>query len=159
LEEGFARENEKKIDQVKKSSLPNIVSSMWLSIRLEMLGNIIILFAGLFTVIGRYTLDPGLVGLSLTYATNSTSILNRLIGITSQVETSMVSVERVKEYQDEIPQEAPYYVPQEDPPKPWPEHGSIVLHKYMTKYREGLDVVLKNITCNIKVIFSLHIHC
>ena len=65
-----------------------------------MLGTIIILFAALFAVIGRYNLDPGIVGLSLTYATNSTSILNRIINITSQVETSMVSVERIKEYQD-----------------------------------------------------------
>lgn len=77
--------------------------------------------------------------------------MNRLIGITSQVETSMVSVERIKEYQDEIPQEAPYDMPEQDPPSNWPEHGSIDFDRYMTRYRDGLDHVLKKITCNIMV--------
>ena len=50
-----------------------------------MLGNIIILFAALFAVLGRDTLDPGLVGLSLTYASQITMTLNFLIRQTSQV--------------------------------------------------------------------------
>ena len=43
----------------------------WLAIRLEFVGNLIILFAALFAVIGRNSggsLDPGLAGLSITYA-------------------------------------------------------------------------------------------
>ena len=44
----------------------------WLAIRLEFVGNLIILFAALFAVIDRNSgggnLNPGLVGLSITYA-------------------------------------------------------------------------------------------
>ena len=44
----------------------------WLAIRLEFVGNLIILFAALFAVIERNSgggsLDPGLAGLSITYA-------------------------------------------------------------------------------------------
>ena len=44
----------------------------WLAIRLEFVGNLIILFAALFAVIecnsGSGGLDPGLAGLSITYA-------------------------------------------------------------------------------------------
>ena len=44
----------------------------WLAIRLEFVGNLIILFAALFAVIGRNSgnggLDAGLAGLSITYA-------------------------------------------------------------------------------------------
>ena len=44
----------------------------WLAIRLEFVGNLIILFAALFAVIernaGSRNLDPGLAGLSITYA-------------------------------------------------------------------------------------------
>jgi len=37
-------------------------------VRLEMVGNMIIFFASLFAVLGRDTMSPGLVGLSVSYA-------------------------------------------------------------------------------------------
>ena len=40
----------------------------WLAIRLEFVGNCIILFAALFAVIGKDSISPGIVGLSITYA-------------------------------------------------------------------------------------------
>lgn len=45
----------------------------------------------------------------------------------SQVETSMVSVERIQEYQDDLDQEAPYLIPEQDPDKSWPEYGEVMM--------------------------------
>jgi ABC-type multidrug transport system fused ATPase/permease subunit len=56
-----------------------------------MLGNLIVLFAALFAVLGRNSLEPGLVGLSLSYATQITQTLNMLIRQTSMIENNMVS--------------------------------------------------------------------
>lgn len=40
----------------------------WLGVRVETMGNCVVLFAALFTVIGRNSLSPGMVGLSVSYA-------------------------------------------------------------------------------------------
>lgn len=46
---------------------PSIISNRWLAVRLEMIGNLIILFAALFAVQSEKK-DAGNVGLSVTYA-------------------------------------------------------------------------------------------
>ena len=37
-----------------------------------------------------------------------------------------------------------------DPPPEWPEHGGIKFEAYQTRYREGLDLVLKGVDCDIR---------
>ena len=61
----------------------------------------------------------------------------------------MVSVERISEYQ-EIVQEAPFDVPENDPGESWPENGVIKFENYQTRYRDGLDLVLRGIDCNVE---------
>ena len=148
-------ENERKVDFSQKCYQPSIASNRWLSIRLEILGNVILLFAALFAVLGRDTLDPGVVGLSLSYATSITQTLNFLIRQSSQIETDMVSVERIKEYQEDISQEAPYQMPNQDPPPEWPEYGMIEFENYHTRYREGLELIIKGISCKIQVWYII----
>ena len=66
---------EQKVDANTACMEPNFASNRWLSIRLEMLGNLIIFFASLLCVLGRGTLDPGIVGLSLSYAMQVISLI------------------------------------------------------------------------------------
>ncbi|TRY61972.1 hypothetical protein TCAL_10708 [Tigriopus californicus] len=145
----FIAEDEKKIDFNQKCYYPTYVSSRWLSVRLELIGNLVILFASLFAVLFRDTMDPGKVGLSLSYALNITGPMNMLVRMTSEVETNMVSVERISEYQD-TPQEAPLEIPEQDPPPEWPQYGVVKFDNYQTRYRDGLDLVLKGISVQIE---------
>ena len=57
----FINESEKKVDFNQMCYYPTFVSSRWLSVRLESIGNLIILFASLFAVVARDSMDPGIV--------------------------------------------------------------------------------------------------
>ena len=74
------------------------------------------------------------MGLSLSYALNVTGAMNLLVRMTSEIETNMVSVERISEYQN-TPQEAPFDVPENNPPKEWPQYGVVKFDSYQTRYR------------------------
>jgi ATP-binding cassette subfamily C (CFTR/MRP) protein 1 len=108
-----------------------------------------VLFAGLFAVLGRETIDPGTAGLSISYALQITQTLNWLVRMTSEVETNAVAVERIKEY-GETSQEAEWEIPERKPVPSWPDKGAITFERYQTRYREGLDPVMRNVTCSIE---------
>ena len=104
--------------------------------------------AALFAIVDREHIDPSQVGLIITYAISVTQVLNWLVRMTSDVETNIVAVERIKEY-SEIKNEASW-TSSEPPPSSWPDSGEVKFQGYGMRYREGLDLVLKKIDANIK---------
>jgi len=143
----FIRTSEQRVDVNQMCLYPSMVSNRWLGIRLETVGNLTIFFAALFAVLGRDSLDAGIVGLSVSYALQITSMLNYAVRMSSEVETNIVSVERIKEY-SEVPQEAAWQV-EPRPQADWPQDGSVRFSDYQVRYREGLDLVLRGITFNV----------
>lgn len=136
------------MDKNQVCKYPAIIANRWIAVRLEMVGNLVILFASLFAVLGDQT-NAGLVGLSVSYSLQITQTLNWLVRMWSEVETNIVSVERIKEYA-ETKQEAPWQLENEKLPVQWPEQGEVVFEKYKVRYREGLDLVLKGVDFKIK---------
>lgn len=147
-QERFVLDSEAKVDHNQISFYCSIAANRWLAVRLETIGNLVVLFAALFAVLGRATISPGIVGLSVSYALQITGGLLMLVRFTSDVETNIVAVERMKEY-SEAPQEAEWEIPSKKPAPSWPKEGRVVFDAYKTRYRPGLDLVLKNVTCTI----------
>jgi len=143
------RDNYYRVDENHVAFYPGTSANRWLALRLEFVGNLIILFAALFAVISRESIESGLVGLSISYALQITNTLNWMVRMSSELETNIVSVERVKEY-SEAPTEAEWIIPDNRPPDEWPDAGNIVIEDFDLKYREGLPLVLKQINCDIK---------
>lgn len=98
VEDRFISECESAVDYNQRAYFAGILTNRWLSIRLEGIGVLVVAFASFFAVIGRDTLTPGLVGLSVSYALQMTVVLNWMVRMSTSVENSMVSVERLKEY-------------------------------------------------------------
>ncbi|XP_031698824.1 canalicular multispecific organic anion transporter 2 isoform X1 [Anarrhichthys ocellatus] len=145
----FVVMSDMKVDENQKSYYPGIVSNRWLGVRIEFIGNCMVFFAAVFAVTGKENLNPGLVGLSVSYALQVTMSLNWMVRMTSDLESNIVAVERVKEY-SETKTEAPWEVEDKKPPPDWPMEGNVEFHNYSVRYREGLDLVLKNLTLSVK---------
>ncbi|KAI0214568.1 Multidrug resistance-associated protein 1 [Lamellibrachia satsuma] len=120
----------------------------WLGVNMELLGSVIVFLSCLFSILQRQSLTAGLAGLSISYALQVTAYTNVTIRLACELETYMVSVERVQEYA-EIMTEAATHVPEKRPDDDWPQKGRIEFHEYSTRYRKGLGLVLRNISLNV----------
>ncbi|NXN17823.1 MRP3 protein, partial [Indicator maculatus] len=137
-----------KVDENQRSYYPGIVSNRWLGVRVEFVGNCVVLFAALFAVVGRNTLNAGLVGLSVSYALQVVMSLNWMVRTASDLENNIVAVERIKEY-SETETEAPWVIEDKSPPEDWPSKGELEFVNYSVRYRKGLDLVLKGINLQV----------
>ncbi|CAO2644872.1 ATP-binding cassette sub-family C member 3 [Lemmus lemmus] len=138
-----------KVDTNQKSSYPYIASNRWLGVHVEFVGNCVVLFAALFAVIGRNSLNPGIVGLSVSYALQITLALNWMIRMMSDLESNIIAVERVKEY-SKTETEAPWVIEGNRAPEGWPTRGAVEFRNYSVRYRPGLELVLKNLTLRVQ---------
>uniref|UniRef100_A0A670YYU0 Multidrug resistance-associated protein 1 n=1 Tax=Pseudonaja textilis TaxID=8673 RepID=A0A670YYU0_PSETE len=145
----FIRQSDLKVDENQKAYYPSIVANRWLAIRLESVGNCIVLFAALFAVIARHSLSPGLVGLSISYSLQITTYLNWLVRMSSEMETNIVAVERVKEY-SEKEKEAEWTSEREAAPPGWPQEGRVEFRGYGLRYRGDMDPVLRDVSVVIR---------
>ena len=66
-----------------------------------------------------------------------------------EIETNIVSVERIKEYID-LPSEKPLIMASHRPDISWPEFGAIEFRNYSTRYRAGLELVLNDVSLSVK---------
>lgn len=96
-EELFIAESERRIDQNQKCQYAFVISNLWVSLRLELIGAAIVFFTCLFVLRGRESLEGGSAGLAVTYALSITIYLNILARQLSELENNIVAVERLSE--------------------------------------------------------------
>ncbi|KAL5473787.1 hypothetical protein EMCRGX_G028343 [Ephydatia muelleri] len=155
VQERFVLENERRVDHNLMAYFLSVSSNRWLAIRLEFVGNLVIFFTALFAVIQinyrsqlETHINSGLVGLAISYALQITQCLGWLVRMTSQLESNIVAVERISEY-SEVETEAPAIIASHRPPDGWPTAGEVRFERYSTRYREGMDLVLRDISVTV----------
>ena len=91
-------ESNKRVDDNHKCFYASFTAERWLTLRLEFIGYCVVLISAIFAVTNRQTLSPGIAGLAISYSMQITSVLARLVRNFTNIETNIVSVERVIEY-------------------------------------------------------------
>ncbi|KAG1480249.1 hypothetical protein G6F57_005470 [Rhizopus arrhizus] len=149
VEEQFMISVYKKLDAFTSSFYFLCMSNHWLNIRIELIGAVITLFAGIFLTMNMDKIDAGLAGISLFYAQSFLEYVFWFIRQYTSVEMGLNSVERIQEYL-EIDQEAPYIVEGCRPPAAWPTEGVIEVKDLTISYAPELDPILHGISFSTK---------
>ncbi|TMW62698.1 hypothetical protein Poli38472_005316 [Pythium oligandrum] len=155
-EDKFINRNQGLLDRNQRAYFLNFSVNCWLALRLEFVGTVIGAGAALAAVFAHSSdknqgsAFAGLVGVSLTYAFSVTQSLNWTVRMISQLQTQMVSVERIKTY-CEMPTEAALTTRADLKPKiEWPESGEVRFSNVSLRYRPGLPRVLRGLSFAVK---------
>ncbi len=140
----FTDKTEAAVDQQNQAYLLTLTLQCWLGIRLELLGNALLLGIALVAVGLRDSIDPSKIGVVLTYSLSVTSVFSQLVSVFATVEQDMNTAERVAHY-GSLPAEGAL-VTDSDPDEAWPASGQISFEGVRMAYREGLPEVLRGVT-------------
>ncbi|KAJ2007298.1 hypothetical protein GGI04_001576, partial [Coemansia thaxteri] len=149
--ERFMAENLRKIDTNQRCVYPYLSLNRWLAVRLEFMSALVIFSTAMLGVISLWygKGDAALVGLSVSYALQSTQQINWMLRMECDLENSMCDYVRIQEY-EQLEPEAPDVIEDHRPAQSWPDHGMVEFRNYSTRYREGLDFVLKDVSFSVR---------
>jgi ABC-type multidrug transport system fused ATPase/permease subunit len=147
-EERLLRETTERVDYNSRFWTKNNFVNRWLGLRLDWIGAGLVGFTALACVLAiKYgkggNIDPGLIGLVLSYTSTLTGLLNWGVRRFSEAEQGMVAVERTGRLftcPQESTQDAIETVPED-----WPAHGEVKISQVSARYRAGLPKVLKSV--------------
>ncbi|KAK2918532.1 ATP-binding cassette sub-family C member 10 [Channa argus] len=142
----FEEESAKRLEQNQRCLFLSNAAMQWLDIRLQMIGVVVVTGLGVIAIIQHHfnSVDPGLVGLSLSYALSITALLSGLIFSLTQTEMQLVSVERTEEYSSSLPTEPQHQDVQLS--SAWPEQGWVEFRSVVLAYRDGLPNALDGVS-------------
>jgi len=143
----FCRESEDRVAHHLHFNYISDMTNRWLSIRVEILGNIIVFCAAVFAFYSRGSIGAGLAGLSISYAMSLIDGFGWTIRMAGELESDSVALERIREYEG-LPQEADWDT-KGGIAKSWPEQGHIKFINYETKYRPELPSVLQDFNLEV----------
>ena len=150
-EQQFIQKNYDLLDLNQRAYFIISSSNCWLGIRLEFAGTIIIGATALLSVLQKSSASElfiSMAALAISYSLDTTQDLNWVVRMVTDMETQIVSVERIEEY-TELPSEAPAHIPETQPSESWPFKGDIAINQIVMRYRPELEPVIKELSVHI----------
>ncbi|KAK5809909.1 hypothetical protein F5H01DRAFT_394469 [Linnemannia elongata] len=137
------------LDRSQTTAYLTNMTNRWLQIMIDQLSTITLGFVCVMTVVQRGNSGEEYFGIILSQIGSLTNMMSRLFSTACQIQTAIVAVERIREYANLTP-EARDVIPDSKTDPAWPRSGAIELRDYSVRYREGLELVLKDINVTIQ---------
>ncbi|KAF5918367.1 hypothetical protein HPG69_011807 [Diceros bicornis minor] len=141
-------QNNTHVDESQRVSFPQLVADRWLAANMELLGNGLVFTAAMCAALSKAHLSAGLVGFSVSTALQVTQTLQWAVRSWTDLENSIVSVERMKDYVW-TPKEAPWRLPTSPAQPPWPRGGQIEFRDFGLRYRPELPLAVRGVSFKI----------
>eukprot|EP00359_Climacostomum_virens_P001596 CAMPEP_0204899178 /NCGR_PEP_ID=MMETSP1397-20131031/1702_1 /ASSEMBLY_ACC=CAM_ASM_000891 /TAXON_ID=49980 /ORGANISM="Climacostomum Climacostomum virens, Strain Stock W-24" /LENGTH=1044 /DNA_ID=CAMNT_0052067101 /DNA_START=431 /DNA_END=3565 /DNA_ORIENTATION=- len=143
------QQNQRLLDTHVQIEVVEVGAEIWLSIGMDLLAGCVLVFVSGLLIIGRDSISPGVAGMCLVYLMPLAESINSAVQSFAELETAMVSVERIHNYTQVI-QEAPDTTEADDAIPEWPRSPAIEFVDVSVKYRPNLPNALKSISFKVE---------
>uniref|UniRef100_A0A8C6A6B9 ABC-type glutathione-S-conjugate transporter n=1 Tax=Marmota marmota marmota TaxID=9994 RepID=A0A8C6A6B9_MARMA len=144
----FVAQSDALMDENQRVSFPRLVVDRWLAANMELLGNGLVLVAAMCAALSKAHLSAGIVGFSVSAALQVTQTLQWVVRNWTDLENSIMSVERVRDYA-RTAKEAPWRLPSCAGRPPWPRGGQIEFRNFGLRHRPELPLAVQGVSFKI----------
>ncbi|RKO92589.1 P-loop containing nucleoside triphosphate hydrolase protein [Blyttiomyces helicus] len=147
-QERFIHRQLELIDRSNSPEYLQLAALSWVQLRAEAFGSVVILVMSL--IFTGSSVSPSLAGLALINAISSTILLNLILVNAAAFEANLNSVERLKVYCFDLPQEPAVITPADPPASEWPSGGEISFENLEVRYSSRPDhAVIRDLSLKI----------
>ncbi|KDO29297.1 hypothetical protein SPRG_05834 [Saprolegnia parasitica CBS 223.65] len=144
----FAAKSRAALDYNQRFFLIYRVATRWLQMRLDWLSAAIIAGVAFLSIATKASVGLAAAGLALTYASQMSSFLSRTTMLFSFIDNIMTSVERLEEY-NSLETEGDTRAVTTTVDASWPAQGVVTFDHYAMRYRDHLNLVLKDVSFTV----------
>lgn len=150
MSSNFLKTNLNTLNVLNEAMYSTLAMRNWLNVYMSLTASSVTVIISFLSVFRVFHIKAASVGLLLSYVLEIAGMTSSTVSIYTVLEQEMNSTERVIDYVQKIPQEAPYHISETVPAPEWPQHGSIEFRNVDLAYRDGLPLTLKNMNAVIK---------
>ncbi|ETN38990.1 uncharacterized protein HMPREF1541_07032 [Cyphellophora europaea CBS 101466] len=148
LQQYFTLRVREALDDMNSAYYLTFANQRWLAVRLDFIGNLLVLTVAILVVTDRFSVNPSIAGLVLSYILAIVQMIQFTVRQLAEVENNMNATERLHYYGSQLDQEAP--LKQREVPDSWPQAGQINFANVSMRYRPELPLVLRGLSMEVR---------